>query len=463
MLTNVSNMSSWTRAPAVLAAALLALAALFGGCSKPEPPNVVFVTIDTLRADHLGCYGYFRDTSPVIDGLARESVFFSNCIAPMATTLPSHTSLFTGTYPLEHGILANVEFGGFRFTPSDKLRSLAELARDEGYATAAFVSATPLKKFTGMDAGFDVYDEPSGKERRAAKTNAAAFEWLDKTASEPFFMWVHYYDPHYTYAPPPPYDTMFRTDAGLEAFLAERAIPPAASHELRGVQKARPINNAYDGEVRYTDDQLGKLIKRLEDKGVWERTILVLIADHGEGLAQHNDLGHGAVWNEQLQVPLMIRVPGLQPRRITETMSLIDVVPTLLALAPELPFEGIAGQTSGGDATSANFRPLPVLSQEVGRDRPGRGGPSYSLTTGEWKYVYSPEGDDQLFNLTNDPHEMNDLWTEDHEIGKRLLQSLQERIGIQAKRGVDLREGQENEQIQMDDKTLEELKKLGYF
>ncbi|MBU0753670.1 MAG: sulfatase [Planctomycetes bacterium] len=448
--------------PRLTASALLTLFAWCMGCAKPVPPNLVIVTIDTLRADHLGCFGYFRNTSPIIDKLAEESVFFTRCIAPMATTLPSHTSLFTATYPLEHGILSNLEFGGFCFVPSPKLLPLAVVAQNAGYDTAAFVSAAPLKHDTGLAVGFAAYDEPEEKERIAEKTNEAVFAWLDEHKKEPFLLWVHYYDPHYKYNPPAPYDTLFETDSGLETFLKDRSIPHAAFHELRGSQETREIHNRYDGEVRYTDTELGRLLDRLRAAGIWDRTVLLLIADHGEGLAQHYDLGHGAVWNEQLQIPLIIRAPGIAPQKVSQTLSLVDVTPTLLGLVPALPFQKLLDQASGQDVINEKYRSLPVFSQEVARDRPGREGPGYALTTDQWKYVYHPTSSDLLFHLPDDAFETRNVLHENDRTGEKFRKAILERISRQTKRGEQLRAGQSNEMIPMDPKLIEQLQQLGY-
>src|SRR5262245_23830797 len=167
-------------------AGLIALLVLLGGCDQPAKtvasareansthPNIILITLDTVRADHLGCYGYFRDTSPVFDAFAREAVLFENAYAPMATTLPSHTSLLTGYEPLEHGVLANIDDGGNAFGRKAGARSFAEVAKRAGYATAAFVSATPLKQIGGLNTGFDVYDEPDAATRDGAETTRHA-------------------------------------------------------------------------------------------------------------------------------------------------------------------------------------------------------------------------------------------------------------------------------------------------
>ncbi len=449
----------------VLAAGILL--ATMGACTEsPEPapfkPHIVLITIDTVRADHLGCYGYFRDTSPVIDRLAEESVLFENCLAPIATTLPSHTSLFTSTYPHEHGILANVSDGGERFVPSPRLRSIADLALEAGYCTAGFVSAAPLRQDTGIASGFEVFVEPETLQFVADETNRAVLEWLSEPKEGPLFLWVHYYDPHYPYFPPPPYNKMFQSDDALEAFLAEREIAEGAEHELRGYQKSRNIHNRYDGEIRYMDTKIGELIDHLKADRVWDDTVVILVGDHGEGLGQHSELGHGAIWHEHFRVPLLIRAPGLEPSRIREMMSVVDVIPTLVGLVPGLPFGELLAQATGKDVTEDGYRAPPIFGQETGRKRPGRKDVRYSLTGRDWKYVYCPSEPGQLFDLRRDPHELNSVLDANAALAEKYKTRLLKQLNSQKEMGRLLRAGQSEGMAPMDAERLEELRQLGY-
>ena len=198
-----ASSSEVTRAAARIA---LACALALCACGREAPaPNLVFVTLDTTRADHLGLYGYFRDTSPALDAFGSQAIVFERFIVPMATTLPTHASLFTATQPLEHGVLANSTQGGSRFVPSTHLRSLAEVAGAAGWRTAGFVSSAVLKRGSGIETGFDAFDEPEGEQRNAEATTRTALAWLESTPRGPFLLWVHYFDAHWPYAPPPAY------------------------------------------------------------------------------------------------------------------------------------------------------------------------------------------------------------------------------------------------------------------
>lgn len=261
--------------------------AMLCGCVSNAPvrsPNIVLITIDTLRADRLGAYRYFRDTSPVLDALAEESIVFERCIAPIATTYPSHLSLLTSTYPHETGAVANAGAGGAPFVPTPHLRSLAQLLSESGYQTAAFVSAAPLKSFSGIDAGFDVFDEPEPRTRPAEETNARVFEWLEARGEAPSFLWVHYFEPHSPYQPPEPLDKKFRPDDELRSYLTERDFQPVYRAGTLPVH----VNSRYDGEVRQADQQVGLLLDALRSEPeIWNHTIVIVLGDHGEGLGQH--------------------------------------------------------------------------------------------------------------------------------------------------------------------------------
>src|SRR4051812_34400816 len=256
------------RSVAVFALASLVLAV---GCrapssrsSPPDRPNVLLVTIDTLRADHVGCYGYTNASTPTIDALAKRGVRFETAVAHVPLTGPSHASILTGQIPLGHGFRNN---SGFTLSP--QVKTAAETFRAAGYRTAAFVSGFPLDRRFGFDRGFDTYDDhlPKGNDRRrtpcverfADATTDAVLRWLQTPSpapSAPFFLWVHYYDPHAPYEPPGDLAQRFR-DA------------------------------PYDGEIAFADAQLGRLLATLEASGALARTLVLATADHGESLGEH--------------------------------------------------------------------------------------------------------------------------------------------------------------------------------
>jgi arylsulfatase A-like enzyme len=451
------------------AAGLLAAALALAACG-PEPPpglpNVVFVTLDTTRADHLGLYGYYRDTSPELDAFSRETIVFDRVVAPMATTLPTHLALFTATHPLEHGVLANAHQGGRRFVLAPGLRTLAEVARDAGYRTAAFVSSAPLKRNSGAEHGFDTYEQPEGNKlaRHGHITTDAALAWLSDTPRGPFLLWVHYFDAHWPFTPPRSTAALFRTDAGAEAWLAERRVPRRADRTGIGMEDSRKVLNLYDAELRFQDQQLGRLLAALEARPDWPHTAVVILGDHGEGLSQHGHPAHGGTWNEQLSVPLLMRIPGQTPHRESRLLSVEDVVPTFLGLLRVPELQGILAQASGRDRLSDDSE-WQVLSQDSGRFRADPGY-RYALTTPRWKYfrIEDPDGPtrEALYDLETDPFELDDVAGEQPGVLAEMRERLAAELAARLARGRELRP-EELPAGPPDPGLLEQLRELGYL
>ena len=446
-----------------------AVSLLTGAACAPDVtgPNIVIVTLDTTRADHLGLYGYPRDTSPMLDRFAEQAIVFDRAIVPMATTLPTHTSLFTATQPLEHGVLANSTQGGRRFVSAPQLRLFAELARAAGWQTAAFVSGLPLKRGSGLEQGFESFDEPGGKERRAGATTSAAIDWLAAKPRAPFLLWVHYFDAHWPYDPPVPYDTRFTTDATIEAVLSARQVPETVSRpNVDGSELTRHSINRYDGELRYQDEQLGVLLSALAARGDWSRTAVLIMGDHGEGLGQHGEAAHGGIWDEQLHVPLVMRVPGERPRRVTSPIAAVDVIPTLLGRleAPQLVV--LLDQASGQDRLRNETTSQPeILSQDTGRSR-GVHEKRSAITTERWKLLHTQRDSGservQLYDLRADPYELNDVAGAHPEVVRQLGAARDKSLAAQRQKGAALLAGTAPKITAPDADLLEQLRALGY-
>ncbi len=346
--------------------------------------NLLLVTIDTTRADRIGCYGNTNIDTPTLDGLAADGVLFSQAMAPAPTTLPSHGAMLTGLYPLNHGARAN----GL-FLLEDETITLAEVLRDRGYSTAAFISAWVLAARFGIDSGFDDFDddlprlldreEPEGPgaqqrevSRNADQTNERAFPWLRAHAEAPFFLWVHYYDPHRPYAPPSPY---------LEEY-----------------------EHPYEGEIAYTDYEVGRLLSLLAELGHVDDTLVVIAGDHGEGMGQHNEWTHSFLLYESTQhVPFIMRCGQRLSGgvNVDRPVSLVDLTPTVLSLLGVEAPPGLDGVdlTQPADAT----RPLyaETCALEAGF------APLRAVRKGSMKYVYGPIP--ELFDLSKDPLEETNL------------------------------------------------------
>jgi arylsulfatase A-like enzyme len=378
----------------------------------PAPPHVVLVTIDTLRADHVSGYGYPRQTTPAIDRLMAEGVTWLAASTPMPTTAPSHTSLLTGTYPRTHGVVKN------GFTLGAGRPTLADVLRAGGYRTAAVVSAFPLARRFGLARGFDHFDDTflrdqasidapewegfrldEAFDRRADATTDRALAWLaSASGSQPVFLWVHYYDPHSPYDPPPAYQGRFPNPEGRPGRLGRMIA-------------------AYDAETRFVDDNVARLIDRIDTTWGPRNVVVVVATDHGEGLMDHGWMEHGIdLYEELVRVALVFRWSGtvVAGARPAVPVSLIDVAPTLLALlghsTETFASDGVdlSRILRGGDAAIAS-RPLFFerrLYTTRDQEEWPAAGPMLAVRAGSWKYIEAPEqGVVELFDLATDPRE----------------------------------------------------------
>jgi len=367
--------------------ALLLLLTALAGCRGPAPAqgaNVVLITLDTVRADHIGTYGYADARTPEIDALADESAVFETAISVAPITLPTHTTLFTGEYPFRHGVRNN---GSFRL--AEEAETLAERFRAAGYDTAAVVSAMVLDSKFGLDQGFRIYDDDlyAGEEQklfmfkevRAEVTIDKVLALLEGELREPFFLWVHLFDPHADYQPPPPYDVLF-------------------------------LEQPYDGEIAYVDKQLGRLFDALRSGGRDSRTVTVLTADHGDSLGDHGEQTHGIfIYRSTTHVPMMVRGPGIAPQRIEGLVSQVDVAPTLTELAGLEPL-GEDGVSLVG--TLARGKPVPsrpgVYIESLNPRMHFGWHELRAIDAGDEKYIDAPRP--ELYDLTDDPGEATNLY-----------------------------------------------------
>lgn len=427
------------------------------GCrqAEPVPPaSIVLITIDTLRADHLSPYGYFRDTSPTLDDFAREAMLFETAVTTMATTLPAHASLMTSTLTTTHGLKGNFAHLGAVLEQENGLLTLAEMLSNIGYQTAAFVGAAPLGRHTGLQRGFATYDQPIEKERRADATTDRVLEWLESRGPEPFFLWVHLWDPHAPRKAPPPYRGMFKTDDGLFEFLQDRVVPRPGRRIILGQ------NNAYDEEILFTDKQIERIFLALKARGDWQDISVVVTGDHGEGLGQHGYMNHGRIYNEQLYVPLLIKFPrGRGPRdvRVPTVASLIDVVPTLVA-ALDLPLSAAdRAQFEGMDLLAGNDPRKGVFSEQTHREAVEKPGLRYSFTNKEWKYFYRTEAADELYDLIRDPHETDNVLEHHPEVARQMRGEI---LAILARSEND---PEDRAAVELDEEVVKQLEALGYL
>ena len=420
---------------------LFLLCVLAAGCSAERHPNVVLITMDTTRRDHLSVYGYERPTTPKLLKLADAGVRLDNAYAPTPTTAPSHASIFTALHPRAHGVLKN----GIRLR-SDGM-NLAEKFRNAGYQTAGFVSSFVLTSKFGWARGFDTYDdrftatESSGGgnsfvwegqrvfetfDRRADHTARRAIDWLEteRDAERPFFLFAHFFDPHDPYRPPAAYAKRF---------------------EMGGASSIQRSIGRYDAEIAFTDLEIGVLLDALDEQGLAATTLVVVTADHGEGLLDHGHMTHGAqLYEEAVRVPLILRFPSVLPPGgvVAAPVSLVDLAPTLFELAG-LGFDatGLHGSSFAGlllmgddaDARIADGNPAPVFlyrrpydgEVEIAGRHPR--GEAFGLREGRWKYIEGPdEGTRELYDLSADPEEQRNVASQYPKRAERLADRLHE-------------------------------------
>jgi len=405
------------------------------GAAPAGPPSVLLVTIDTLRADHLGAYGYGRIETPNIDRLAGRGILFRQAAASVPLTLPSHATIMTGMFPPSHGARNN----GRRLAPGPA--TLASILKGKGYRTGAFVGAFPLDSRFGLDRGFEVYDDRYGSrntardltfvERKADDVNAAAIPWIAARRGEKFFAWVHYFDPHAPYEPPPPYAAGYR---GRE----------------------------YDGEIAYVDAAFGRLIAGLEASGLLDKTLIVLTADHGESLGEHGEATHGIfVYDASLRVPLILAHPDLVPagRTVDVPLGLVDLAPTILDLLGIPVPAGMEGVSTVPLLKGSPGSALPALEKRdlyfeclAGwLDR--RWAPLRGVRSGPWKYIEAPQA--ELYDLGSDPGETKNVLSAHPAESRRLGQALSRLAGADP--------GAAAPSEAMSAETRRKLRSLGYL
>ncbi len=424
------------------------LSALFiTGCGRQSTPeeeagtgegskgrmNVLLMTIDTLRADYVGCYSADAPDTPAIDGLGRAGALFLNATATAPLTLPSHASIFTGSYPPSHGVRDNI---GFKL--SEGSVTLAEILRENGWRTAGFVSAYVLHSGFGISQGFDEYFDrfdfdpaggvmsPDNIQRRGDETVDEALSWMERNNDAPFYMWVHLFDPHAPYDPPKKFGALYPDDP-------------------------------YSGEVAFTDFLVGRLLGGLERTGLSQDTLVILVGDHGEGLGSHRERFHGLfVYDSTLQVPFIIKAPGFSPQTIESQVRLVDVMPTILDMLGLRAPDGIAG-TSLMPLVSGKTKKLGLAAYSESWYPNLHYGWSelMSIRAGRYKYILAP--DPELYDLADDPGETKNLVHELPEVARKMkgnLDAMMTRLGASAE--------ERPEPGDVDPRSAEALRMLGY-
>lgn len=455
-------------APALQASRASATAA------APERPNLVVIVLDALRADHLGLYGYARDTSPALDAFARDAVVFEQAISQSTFTKASIASLFTGRAPYEHGVYWGDRRAAGGGLTSDALAeretTLAEALRTRDYLTAAWVQNSHLRPHMGFAQGFVDYRDQQGDAERIDRRFLA---WLATPARlERFFVYLHYIDLHDPYRPEPPYDTVFG-GPGTEAAYAGIDLDAWGAY-LEGVrsgeievseERVEAFRALYDGQIRHLDERVGRVFDELRERGLYDDSVIVVTSDHGDAFLEHGFISHSAApYDELARVPLLIKLPESRHagRRVERQVRLIDVAPTLLDLADAPRPRRMSGCSlvpllEGRPDEWANERPecsiAPIEIAEIEGEPPTLG-----LRAGGYKYIAGPAGE-ELYHLEDDPGEQRNLLDEEEFAAERELAAFRGLAG----RIAEQRARAEAGSVELDAQTIRELRGLGYI
>jgi arylsulfatase A-like enzyme len=394
---------------------LRALAAVCAACAlsgcAPEPkkgePGILIVILDTVRADHLGSYGYVRKTSPNLDRLAAAGERYENAYAQSPWTLPAVATILTGQPPHVHQA-SRAKKGLHPVRPA--VPNLAERLSRAGFRTAAVMNVIWCNPQSGLARGFERYDyqrsyRSNVRTRDAKSATDAALDWLGKLRGEPFFLVVHYFDAHLTYDPPPPYDTMFEPDGQghiAKGFGSEDEVRQITDGTLRLSDRQKlSLVARYDGEIRFLDEQFGRLRQGMEKMGLWRQTLVVVVGDHGEEFWDHGGFEHGHThYRELIRIPLLVRRPGAPGGTVrTERARQIDIAPTVLEFARLPASVELPGQVLGRSSAKLSVAEGSLWSGELTSARTDLG-----------TIIWSRDQDVLQFFGAEDPSEMRNLW-----------------------------------------------------
>ena len=430
------------RPNAIVGGSLALAMALFVSCHRSgskdataaagplRPLNLVVVTVDTLRPDHLHCYGYSKIETTAIDSVAQDGVLFENAVTQTPLTPPSHASIFTGLYPTAHHVR---DTGGFILDSSST--TLATILQAQGWDTAAFISSAVLKKLFGLNQGFQVYDDQMPKpgkghefledaERRAGDTVDRAIRWLDAQSGKPFFLWVHVYDPHAPYQPPAPYREKYK-------------------------------GRLYDGEIAYADHELGRLFAAVHKKSPPAKTLIAVLSDHGESLGEHGEYTHGVfLYDSTLRIAFTLSGPGVPAGlRVKQQARTVDFLPTILELMGGTPPAAVQGTSltpffrSKDAATGVSYAETLYPKINMGWVE------LRAIRTNRWKYIRAPRP--ELYDLLDDAGETRNVIQSHSAEAQKFEAELRTVIATDRAKKVQT--------ANLDQRTMDQLKSLGYL
>jgi len=393
---------------------------------EPKPKkNVILITISTLRADHVSCFGYKRNTTPNFDAFGKDNILFRNAFATSGWMMPAYGSMFTSLYPSLHGAThIDNSLGDDHYT-------LAEILEDNGYYCVGFSCNPRLDQQHGFAQGFDLYDDYSvsimlesmafgnegtsdiNKQRTNALINDAAIRWLLNNTHQPFFVFIHYYDNHWDYLPPPPYNELYdpKYEGPIDGTEIARESLYSNPPDKKGIQHMIAL---YDGEVRQTDDDFGEMLKYLQDDGFLENSIVIILGDHGEQFYEHGNTSHHGLYEELIHIPLAVSIPDAHAKgkTIDSLISQMDILPTILDYL-QIP---IPQQCQG-----TSFKPLikeqaGSINEYIFLEYTGGAVPDlFAVRSAHYKCFQQANGESFAYNLVNDPGEQKKIHSKDFQ------------------------------------------------
>jgi arylsulfatase A-like enzyme len=452
---------------------------LLNNRKKNEIKHVYLITIDTLRADHLSCYGYPVETTPFIDSLAKNGVIFENAFSQSATTCPSHASIMTGLYPSQHRVLAN------GYILDDSYTTLAEILKANGFKTAAFTSTDRHFLASNINQGFDMYEEPLDtiktygfKYRQARLTINNAILWLDNFDSDKkLFMWIHLFDPHMPYHPPKKFKKLIRKQLKKD-YLKKYVQKAKVNLEIfdNSFDKYYEHILNYDSEIRYVDEELKRFFNILKDKKLFDNSLIIITGDHGEALGQHNWLQHATfIYQEEIHVPLIFcfinETTGdkIKRRKLTESVGNFDIFSSVLEFTrinhkkkylSKVESVSLKDKIFNGKRIGKKVfteRQYYKKKKKYKKDRPFwrrvyEKGIKVSLQDNTYKYIYRSDFPDELYNLKDDSFESSNIAKEKNKIASKYKKEI-----------LRILSNFKNKQVKKTSKKIfKRLKSLGY-
>lgn len=397
---------------------------------EKEIKNILLISIDTCRADYLSCYGYKQKITPNIDAVAQTGFLFLNTITSVPQTLPAHSTMLTGTTPLYHGIHDNL---GYQLASSNI--TLAEILKEKNYKTGAVISSFVLDSQFGLNQGFDYYNDKfiheintsNTTERLGQEASEFAVKWIKEKRNEPFFLFLHYFDPHFRYEPPEPYASKFS-------------------------------DNLYAGEIAYTDECIGIVINALKEMKLYDSTLIIITGDHGEMLGEHGEAEHGYfIYQSAIRVPMIFKLPGLNKHhQIKQLVGLVDIVPTICGLLNIEQPENIHGR----DLSACFKNKLPedqkrYIYCESLTPTKHNANALLGIVTDKWKYIQTTRP--ELYNLDNDCNEAFNLVEKD----PKRANFLRENLSLIINR--DRAQAPAENKMELDEEGKKRLESLGYI